>query len=50
MCAGSGTTGENVIIVLRVDDNRLMQEGLQNLLEAHNIEVTGVIVKVLDHR
>lgn len=28
--------------VLLVDDNRLMLEGLQNLLEAHNIEVAGV--------
>lgn len=28
--------------VLLVDDNRLMQEGLQNLLDAHNIEVAGV--------
>jgi two-component system NarL family response regulator len=27
--------------VLLVDDNRLMLEGLQNLLEAHNIEVAG---------
>jgi two-component system NarL family response regulator len=27
--------------VLLVDDNRLMLEGLQNLLEAHNIEVVG---------
>ncbi len=28
--------------VLLVDDNRLMLEGLQNLLEAHNIEVAGL--------
>jgi len=28
--------------VLLVDDNRLMVEGLQNLLEAYNIEVSGV--------
>ena len=28
--------------VLLVDDNRLMLEGLQNLLEAHNIEVVGM--------
>ena len=28
--------------VLLVDDNRLMLEGLQNLLGAHNIEVAGV--------
>jgi len=28
--------------VLLVDDNRLMLEGLQNLLEAHRIEVVGV--------
>lgn len=28
--------------VLLVDDNRLMLEGLQNLLEAHNIQVVGV--------
>jgi two-component system NarL family response regulator len=28
--------------VLLVDDNRLMLEGLQNLLDAHNIEVAGV--------
>ena len=27
--------------LLLVDDNRLMLEGLQNLLEAHNIEVAG---------
>ncbi len=27
--------------VLLVDDNRLMLEGLQNLLEAHNVEVVG---------
>jgi DNA-binding NarL/FixJ family response regulator len=27
--------------LLLVDDNRLMLEGLQNLLEAHNIEVVG---------
>jgi DNA-binding NarL/FixJ family response regulator len=30
--------------VLLVDDNRLMLEGLQNLLEAHGIEVAGVAV------
>lgn len=28
--------------VLLVDDNRLMLEGLQNLLEANNIEVVGI--------
>lgn len=28
--------------VLLVDDNRLMLEGLQNILEAHGIEVAGV--------
>ena len=28
--------------VLLVDDNRLMLEGLQNVLDAHNIEVAGV--------
>ena len=28
--------------VLLVDDNRLMLEGLQNLLEVHNIKVAGV--------
>lgn len=28
--------------VFLVDDNRLMLEGLQNLLEAHNIDVAGV--------
>jgi DNA-binding NarL/FixJ family response regulator len=28
--------------VLLVDDNRLMLEGLENLLEAHNIEVVGM--------
>jgi DNA-binding NarL/FixJ family response regulator len=28
--------------VLLVDDNRLMLEGLQNLFEVHNIQVTGV--------
>ena len=27
--------------VLLVDDNRLMLEGLQNLLEAHGIEIAG---------
>jgi DNA-binding NarL/FixJ family response regulator len=30
--------------VLLVDDNRLMLEGLQNLLEAHQIEVAGIAV------
>ncbi len=30
--------------VLLVDDNRLMLEGLQNLLEAHSIEVIGLAV------
>jgi two-component system NarL family response regulator len=29
--------------VLLVDDNRLMLEGLQNLLEAHDIEVAGMV-------
>ena len=28
--------------VLLVDDNRLMLEGLQNLLEVHNIEIVGM--------
>lgn len=28
--------------VLLVDDNRLMQEGLQNLLEAHDVQVAGM--------
>ena len=28
--------------VLLVDDNRLMLEGLQNLLEAHQIQVAGL--------
>lgn len=31
--------------VLLVDDNRLMLEGLQNLLEAHDIEVVGTAVE-----
>ncbi len=30
--------------VLLVDDNRLMLEGLQNLLEAHNIEIAGTAI------
>jgi DNA-binding NarL/FixJ family response regulator len=30
--------------VLLVDDNRLMLEGLQNLLEAHEIEIAGLAV------
>lgn len=30
--------------VLLVDDNRLMLEGLQNLLEAHDIEVAGTAI------
>jgi len=34
--------------VLLVDDNRLMLEGLQNLLEAHNIEVVGMAADGLD--
>lgn len=34
--------------VLLVDDNRLMLEGLQNLLEAHNIEVVGMAVDGLE--
>jgi DNA-binding NarL/FixJ family response regulator len=34
--------------VLLVDDNRLMLEGLQNLLEAHDIEVAGVAVNGLE--
>jgi two-component system NarL family response regulator len=34
--------------VLLVDDNRLMLEGLQNLLEAHNIEVAGVAFNGLE--
>ena len=28
--------------VLLVDDNRLMQEGLQNLLEAHGVQIAGL--------
>ena len=28
--------------VLLADDNRLMLEGLQNLLEVHNIEIVGM--------
>ena len=31
--------------VLLVDDNRLMLEGLQNLLEAHAIEVAGKLLE-----
>ena len=34
--------------VLLVDDNRLMLEGLQNLLEVHHIEVAGVAVNGLE--
>jgi two-component system NarL family response regulator len=34
--------------VLLVDDNRLMLEGLQNLLDAHDIEVSGVAVNGLE--
>ncbi len=34
--------------VLLVDDNRLMLEGLQNLLDAHNIEVAGVAFNGLE--
>jgi len=34
--------------VLLVDDNRMMLEGLQNLLEAHNIEVAGVAFNGLE--
>jgi DNA-binding NarL/FixJ family response regulator len=34
--------------VLLVDDNRLMLEGLQNLLESHNIEVAGVAFNGLE--
>jgi DNA-binding NarL/FixJ family response regulator len=34
--------------ILLVDDNRLMLEGLQNLLEAHNIEIAGVAFNGLD--
>lgn len=34
--------------VLLVDDNRLMLEGLQNLLEAHNIEVAGMAIDGLE--
>jgi len=34
--------------VLLVDDNRLMLEGLQNLLEAHSIEVIGLAVDGLE--
>jgi two-component system NarL family response regulator len=34
--------------VLLVDDNRLMIEGLQNLLDAHNIEVAGVAFNGLE--
>lgn len=28
--------------ILLVDDNRLMQEGMQNLLEAHGMQVAGM--------
>ncbi len=34
--------------VLLVDDNRLMLEGLQNLLEAHGVEVAGVAADGLE--
>lgn len=34
--------------VMLVDNNRLMLEGLQNLLEAHNIEVAGTAVDGLE--
>jgi len=34
--------------VLLVDDNRLMLEGLQNLLEAHNIQVVGMAADGLE--
>lgn len=34
--------------VLLVDDNRLMLEGLQNLLEAHDIEVAGAATDGLE--
>ena len=34
--------------VLLVDDNRLMLEGLQNLLDAHDIEVAGVAFNGLE--
>ena len=34
--------------VLLVDDNRLMLEGLQNLLEANSIEVASVAVNGLE--
>jgi YesN/AraC family two-component response regulator len=34
--------------VLLVDDNRLMLEGLQSLLEAHDIEVAGVAADGLE--
>jgi two-component system NarL family response regulator len=34
--------------VFLVDDNRLMLEGLQNLLEAHNIDIAGVASNGLD--
>ena len=34
--------------VLLVDDNRLMLEGLQSLLEAHDIEVAGVAANGLE--
>lgn len=34
--------------VLLVDDNRLMLEGLQNLLEAHKIEVAGMATNGLE--
>lgn len=34
--------------VLLVDDNRLMLEGLQNLLEAHGVEVAGVATEGLE--
>jgi len=40
--------GGTAVRVLLVDDNRLMLEGLQNLLEAHGIEVAGVATEGLE--
>ena len=40
--------GGRPVRVLLVDDNRLMLEGLQNLLEAHDIEVAGAAADGLE--
>ena len=40
--ASESIKGEDRMRVLLVDDNRLMLEGLQNLLEAHGIQVAGL--------